>query len=98
MTLTVDNCTAFDIIEDLGQEMDLMHRPQDDKWDACFTQRAYDKVKAEGYIYEKGGQEYVKVWDNQSYPFIIHMRVAQIDHSIPEEMPYALGCSRKLVE
>jgi hypothetical protein len=96
MTISVENCTAYDIIENLGEEMDLMRAPQMKKWKAFFTQKAYDKVKSAGYVYEKDGYEYVKVWDNQAISFVIHMRIAGIDNSLREEMPYELGCRRAL--
>jgi hypothetical protein len=98
--LTLDNCTAFDIIDDLGNELDITWKATEIKWKAYFTQRAYDKVKSErgDYFYMKDGQEYVKVFDNHRIPFIIHMRVAGMDNTIPEEMPYALGCRREIDE
>lgn len=82
--LTMENCTAFDIIEDLGNEFDITWQAAETKW--------------KGYFYTKDGQEYVKVFDNHVIPFIIHMRVAGIDNEIPEAMPLALGCRREIDE
>ena len=90
--------TAFDIIEDLGDEMDLMHDPQKSDWKAYLTSLAYAKVKAAGYIYELGSQEFIKVWDNQTIPFVIHMRLAGIDDTMEEGKPGAYGCRRELEE
>ena len=92
--------TAYDIIDDLGMEMDLMENPMGVKWRAFFTQEAYDIVKnaPQGYIYEKDGQEYVKVWENEVIPFIIDMRVAGIDNSIPEQDAYSPWCRREIDE
>jgi len=96
--LTIDNCSAYNIIDELGEGMDFYEYPQQWNWKAYFTQQAYDKVKGdpEGYIYEKDGHEYVKVWDNHTIPFIIHMRIAGIDNSIPDVEPYCLGCRREV--
>jgi hypothetical protein len=90
--------TAFDIIEYLGNEMDLMNAPQKSAWKAYLTSLAYAKLKAAGYIYEKGSQEFIKVWDNQSIPFVIHMRLAGIDDAMEEGEPGAYGCRRELEE
>jgi hypothetical protein len=90
--------TAFDIIEDLGNEMDLMNAPQKCAWKAYLTPLAYAKLKAAGYIYEKGSQEFIKVWDNQSIPFVIHMRLAGIDDTMEDGKPGAYGCRRELEE
>jgi len=86
--------TAFDIIEALGEELDLVHEADKIRWNAYFSQWAYDLVKQspENYIYEEDGDEYVKVFDNHRIPFIIHMRIAGIDNSIPDRPD--LGCRR----
>lgn len=86
--------TAFDIIDLLGWDLDFMANATQVKWKAYFTQRAYDLVKADpdDYFYTKNGVEYVKVFDNDVIPFIIHFRVAGIDESIPEY----LGCRREV--
>lgn len=91
------NYTASDIIENPGQEMDLMHEPMAIKWKAYFTQRAYDIVEKDshGYLYMKDGKEYVKVFENQRIPFIIDMRVAGIDNAIPED-GWDMGCRREI--
>ncbi|HEX8550858.1 MAG TPA: hypothetical protein VF681_04820 [Abditibacteriaceae bacterium] len=98
-----DDCPefdAFDIIDILGEEMDLMLNPEDVKWKAYFTQRAYDIVKQDpyGYFYvnETDQKEYVRVWENTTVPFTIHMRVAGIDNSLPDEWPYSFGCRREI--
>lgn len=96
MALSVDNCTAFDILEELGYELDLMYGARHRKWRCYFTQKAYDKVKVEGFTYEKEGEEYIVVIHNEVTNFIIHMRFAGIDNAIPEKMPHGLGCRRQL--
>lgn len=91
--------SAFDIIDILGWEMDLMYHAQDMKWKAYFTPRAYEIVKAdpESYIYEKDGHEYVKVWDNNYIPFVIHMRIAGIEENMgTDEFAPQIGCRRML--
>jgi hypothetical protein len=88
----------LDIIEGLGDEMDLMKAPQKSAWKAYLTSLAYAKVKAAGYIYEQGSQEFIKVWDNQNIPFIIHMRLAGIDDTMEEGRPGAYGYRRELEE
>jgi hypothetical protein len=96
--LSIDNCTASDIIDELGEDMDFMFDPMSVNWKAFFTERAYQMIKNDpgGYIYENGGHEYVKVFDNHTIPFIIHMRIAGIDNSIPEQIPFSLGCRREI--
>jgi hypothetical protein len=98
--ITADNCTADEIIDVLGEEMDFMEDPQAVKWKAYFTQQAYDKVKndPDNYIYEVDGVEYVKVWDNHVIPFVIDMRVAGIDNDISKYPPYFIGCRRAIDE
>lgn len=104
---TFANCTAFDIIEDLGEEMDIMHDPLGVKWRCWLHQAAYDKLKADTsltdileltgdearWIYEKDGEEYVRVFDNDRIPFKIHMRIAGIDNSLT-----GYGCRREIDE
>jgi hypothetical protein len=90
------NCTAFDIIESLGDELDITSNAAITPYKAYFTEEAYKMVKdAKEYIYIKDGQEYVKVFDNHVIPFIIQMRVAGIDNSIPNSQPHC-GCRREI--
>jgi hypothetical protein len=98
--LTIDNCTASDIISELGEGMDFMPDAPSRRWLAFFTAAAYCKVKSdpEGFIYERGGREYVRVWDNQRIPFIVHMEVASTDADISTMEPYSLGCRREMEE
>lgn len=90
----MEDLTAFDVIEALGEELDLISDADKIHWKAYFAQWAYDLVRQspENYIYEKDGEEYVKVFDNHVIPFIIHMRIAGIDNSIPARPD--LGCRR----
>jgi len=87
------NYTASEIIESLGDELDITANATKTPYKAYFTRWAYDTVRnsPKGYIYTKGDHEYVKVWDNHVIPFIIHMRIAGIDDSMTE----ILGCRRE---
>lgn len=90
------NCTAFGIIESLGEELDITTDATITPYKAYFTERACKIVKeAEECIYIKDGQEYVKVFNNYVIPFIIHIRIAGIDNNIPESQPYC-GCRREI--
>jgi hypothetical protein len=90
--------TAFDIIEALGEELDIIRDADKMRLKAYFAQWAYDLVKQspEHYIYEKDGTEYVKVFDNYRIPFIVHMRIAGIDNTIPDRPD--MGCRRVVEE
>ena len=94
----VNTHDAFDIIEALGDEMDIMESPEEAAWKAYLTSLAYAKLKAKGYIYEKDGHEFIKVWDNHNIPFKIHMRLAGIDDKMKEGSPGEFGCRRALDE
>lgn len=95
---TIENCTADEIIDELGEDMDFMLDATTTKWKCYFTQQAYDKVKAdpEECIYKIAGVEYVKVWDNEVIPFVIHMRIAGIDNDLKNYVRYSLGCRRAI--
>lgn len=84
------DCTGFDIIEELGEEMDIVDDPLSVGW-RCFLSRGArerllsDRSREEvleltgdeaNWIYEKDGEEYVRVIDNVSIPFHIHFRIA----------------------
>ncbi len=85
-------CSGLDIIEELGDEMDIMDDPFGVRWRCYLSPRAYQLLKEDRsreeilglsgpdaeWIYEKEGEEYVKVWDNERIPFRIHMRIAGI--------------------
>lgn len=89
--------TAFDIIEALGEELDLVRDADKIRWKPYFAQWAYDLVEQspKNYVYEKDGDEYVKVFDNHRIPFIVHMRIEGIDNTIPDRPD--MGC-RRVVE
>jgi hypothetical protein len=90
----MEKITAFDVIEALGEELDLIRDAGKIRWQAYFAQWAYDLVRRSpgDYIYEKDEEEYVKVFDNQVIPFVVHLRIAGIDNSIPVRPD--LGCRR----
>jgi len=85
---------AFDVIEYLGHGLDFEWRATEKRWKVLLNQTTYDLIRhdPDGYVYEKDGQEFIKVFDHQS--FRIHMRIAGIDDSIPAY----LGCRRQVDE
>jgi hypothetical protein len=91
----VEDYDAWDILDELGKGLDLMTNATELKWCAYFTQEAFDLIKndPDDYLYlGEDGESYVRVFDNQTIPFIIHMRFAGIDNSITESDPDSLGC------
>jgi hypothetical protein len=101
------NCTAFDIIECLGDEIDLMEDPMSVKWRCWLHRQAYDKLRNDTsrtlmglntpeWIYEKDGVEYVRVWENERLGLHLDMRIAGIDNSLPMSLPGGLGCIREV--
>ncbi|MGB7069253.1 MAG: hypothetical protein WBD22_07140 [Pyrinomonadaceae bacterium] len=95
--LNLDNCNGYDLIESLGEELDLVEDAPETIWRCWLHSRAYTILREPrenapgGYIYTENGQEYVKVYDNVRIPFVIHMRIAGIDDSLPTAYPDGLG-------
>jgi len=92
--ISADNCTAYELVDELGLGMDFMVNPMETKWKCYLTSTAYRKLKndPEGYLYASGGIEWVRVWENTTIPFIIHMRLAGIEDDMVEKDPESLGC------
>ena len=91
--LTLANCDAFDIVDELSWELDLLDNPMGVAWKCRLHPEAYEKLKSsvqefggEPYIYEENGQEYLRVFDNNNIPFVIHMRIAGIDDQLSTEL------------
>jgi hypothetical protein len=96
-----DDIDAWDILDELGDGLDLMLGATQVKWRAWFTDDAYALIKSDPneHLYlGEDGQTYVRVFDNETIPFIIHMRFAGIDNSIPSKTPYSLGCRCEIDE
>jgi hypothetical protein len=96
-----DGYDAWDIVDELGDGLDLMPNATQVGWAAYFTQEAFDKIKndPDNYLYiGSDGESYVRVYDNETIPFVIHMRIAGIDNSIHEKKPHSLGCRREIDE
>ena len=98
--LSLANCSAFDILEDLGEELDLVHNAMGVAWRCWLHPDAYAVLKgasdSRDDIYEENGHEYVKVFDNLRIPFVIHMRIAGLDESLPTAYPGGLGNRREV--
>lgn len=90
----MNKCTAFDIVECLGEELDLIANATTTKWKAYFARWAYEVLQQspKNYLYQKDGQEYVKVFDNYRIPFIVHMRIV----AIGDDLADACGCRREI--
>ncbi len=92
--ISAENCTASELIDDLGQDMDFMVDAVSVRWKCYLTPLAYSKIKNDPaeYIYEKDGHEYVKAWENTTIPFIIDIRIAGIEEVLLDKSPNSLGC------
>lgn len=94
----MNTCTAFDIVECLGEELDITANATTTKWKAYLARWAYEVLQQspKNYLYQKDGQEYVKVFDNHRIPFILHMRIAAIDDDLVAGE--CCGCRRAIDE
>jgi hypothetical protein len=94
----LETCSAHDIIDDLGEELDLVYRAPQTPWKATLQPLAYEKLRLGGYLYEAHGHEWIKVYENYRIPFVIHMRFAGFDSALPTTRPLGLGCRRGVDE
>ena len=82
MSLSLESCTASDVINDLGEELDITHGALETSWKARLHPLAYEKVRGTQNFYESDGSKWIKAFDNYRIPFVIHMRLEALDDSL----------------
>lgn len=89
---SLETCSAHDIIDDLDLEFDLMRDATRTSWKATLQPLAHEKLRASRYLYQDHGSEWIKVFNNYRIPFVIHLRFAGFDTTLPTRRPLGLGC------
>lgn len=89
---SLETCSAHDIVEDLDVEFDLMRDATKTPWKATLQPLSLEKLRASRFLYAAHGHEWIKVFDNYRIPFVIHLRFAGLDATLPTRRPLGLGC------